>query len=61
MKVKHPTDKENTPGDFSDNFRNIKNYVQVEHFEKFTKNRLIFPIFRSWKTAGGRKIFKMGI
>jgi hypothetical protein len=59
MKVNYPTNKENTPEDFSDNFRNIKNFVQVDHFKKFTKNRLIFPIFRSRKTAGGRKIFKM--
>jgi hypothetical protein len=26
MKVNYPTDKENTPEDFSDNFRNIKNF-----------------------------------
>jgi hypothetical protein len=58
MKVNYPTNKENTPEDFSDNFRNIKNIVQVDHFKKFTKNRLIFPIFRFRKTAGGRKIFK---
>jgi hypothetical protein len=60
MKVYYPTDKKNTPGDISDNFRNIKNFFQVDHFKKFTKNRLIFPIFRSRKTAGRRKIFKMG-
>jgi hypothetical protein len=60
MKVNYPTNKKNTHKDFSDNFHNIKNFVQVDHFKKFTKNRLIFPIFRSRKTAGGRKIFKMG-
>jgi hypothetical protein len=60
MKVNYPTDKKNTPEDFSDNFHNIKNFVQVDHFKKFTKNRLIFPIFRSQKTAGGRKNFMMG-
>ncbi len=58
MKVNYPTNKENIPEDFSDNFRDIKNIVQVDHFKKFTKNRLSFPIFRSRKTAGGRKIFK---
>jgi hypothetical protein len=58
MKVNYPTNKENTPEDFSDNFRNIKNFVQVDHFKKITKNRLIFPFFRSRKTAGGRKTFK---
>ncbi len=58
MKVNYPTDKENTQED-SDNFRNIKNFVQVDHFKKFTKNSLIFPIIRSQKAAGGRKIFKM--
>ncbi len=60
MKFNYPTNKKNTPEDFSDNFHNIKNFVQVDHFKKFTKNRLIFPIFHSRKTAGGRKIFKMG-
>jgi hypothetical protein len=58
MKVNYPTIKKNTHKDFSENFRNIKIFVQVDHFKKFTKNRLIFPIFRSRKTADGRKIFK---
>jgi hypothetical protein len=31
MKVNNSTDKENTPEDFSENFRNIKNFVQVDH------------------------------
>jgi hypothetical protein len=60
MKVNYHTDKENIPEDISDKFRNIKNFVQVDHFKKYMKNSLIFAIFRSWKTAGGRKIFKMG-
>jgi hypothetical protein len=34
MKVNYPTNKENTPEDFSDNFHNIKNFVQVDLSEK---------------------------
>ncbi len=37
MKVNYPTDKENTPEDFSVNFRNIKNFIQVDHVEKIKK------------------------
>jgi hypothetical protein len=61
MKVNYPTNKENTPEDFSNNFRNIKNFVQVDHPKKMIKNRLIILIFRSRKSAGGRKIFKIGL
>jgi hypothetical protein len=61
VKVKNSTDKKNIPEDFSDNFLNIKNFVQVDNLEKIMKNRLTFPIFRSQKTAGARKIFKMGL
>jgi hypothetical protein len=38
------TNKENTRMDFSDNFHNIKNFVQVDHFEKILKIPLIFPV-----------------
>ncbi len=55
MKVNYPTDKKNTHKDFSDNFHNIENFVQVEHLKKSLKNRLISPLYRSRKTAGGRK------
>jgi hypothetical protein len=34
MKVNYPTDKENTPEDFSDNFRNIKNF-QITKLKAF--------------------------
>ncbi len=34
MKVNYPTKKKNTPKDFSDNFHNIKLFVQVDHLEK---------------------------
>ncbi len=60
MKVNYPTDNKNTPKDFSDNFHNIKKSVQVDHLEKITKNRIILPVYRSQKTAGGRKIFSTG-
>jgi hypothetical protein len=32
MKVNYHTNKINTQMDFSDNFHNIKNFVQVDHF-----------------------------
>jgi hypothetical protein len=57
MKVNYPTNKETTPEDFSDNFRNIKKFVQVDHSKKIMKKRLIFSVCRSQKTAGGRKFF----
>jgi hypothetical protein len=60
IKGNYPTDKKNTPNDSSKTFLNIEYFVQVGHLEKIMKN-LIFPIFRSKKTAGGRKIFKMGL
>jgi hypothetical protein len=45
MKISYPTDKKNTPEDFSNNFRNIENFVQVDHSKKMTKNRYIFFYF----------------
>jgi hypothetical protein len=57
MKVNYPTDNKNTPKDFSDSFHNIKKFVQVDHLKKNQKNRLIFSVCRSQKTAGGWKIF----
>jgi hypothetical protein len=50
MKVNYPTDNKNTQMDFSDNFHNIKNFVQVDHIEKIMKNRLIFSSCRFQKT-----------
>jgi hypothetical protein len=46
--------------DFSDNFHNIKNFVQVDHFKKNYKNLVISSFDRSRKTAVGRKIFPIG-
>jgi hypothetical protein len=60
MKANYPTNKENTQMDFSDNFHNIKNFVQVDHCENISKNLLIFSSQRSRKTAGGRKNFPIG-
>jgi hypothetical protein len=37
MKVNYPTDKKNTPEDFSDNFHNIENFVQFDLSEKQRK------------------------
>jgi hypothetical protein len=59
MKVKYPANKKNTHKDFSDHFRNIKNFVQVEHLNESLKNRLIFTSYRSRKIAGGRKNFQV--
>jgi hypothetical protein len=42
MKVNYPTNKENTRMDFSDNFHNIKNFVQVDHLEKNINHPLYF-------------------
>jgi hypothetical protein len=57
MKVNYPTNKKNIPKDFSDNFHNIKKFVQVDHSKKIVKNRFIFSLSRSRKNAGGQKIF----
>ncbi len=49
--------------DFFDHFHNIKNFVQVDHFENIMKNRLISSSCHSrkyglvWKYADGLKIF----
>jgi hypothetical protein len=56
MKVNYPTNKENTHTDFSDNFHNIKNFVQVDRRFKISKNSF-FPFLRSRKILGDRKIF----
>jgi hypothetical protein len=45
--------------DFSDNFHNIKNFVQVDYFENIQKNRSIFSSQRSRKAAVGRKNFSI--
>jgi hypothetical protein len=42
MKVNYPTERKTPLRDFSNNFRNIKNFVQVDHFKKFTKNASFF-------------------
>jgi hypothetical protein len=60
MKVNYLTNKKNTQMDFSDNFHNIKNFVQVDHLEIFLKNLFIFSLFRSPKNVVGRKNFPIG-
>jgi hypothetical protein len=50
MKVNYPTNKKSTHKDFSDNFHNIENFVQVEHLKESLKNRLFFSL-----SAGSRK------
>jgi hypothetical protein len=44
MKVNYPTNKENTRMDFSDNFHNIKNFVQVDQLEKNINHPLNFSL-----------------
>jgi hypothetical protein len=53
MKINYPTNKKNTRMDFSDNFHNIKLFIQVDHIEKNIKNSLNFfclplPKNRRW-------------
>ncbi len=55
MKVNYPNNERITQMDFSDNFHNIKNFV--DHFENISKNLVISSFDRSRKTTGGRKIF----
>jgi hypothetical protein len=59
MKVNYTTNKENTHTDFSDNFHNIKNFVQVDRRFKISKNSFIFPFLRSRKILGDWKISKL--
>ncbi len=49
MKVNYPTNNKNTQMDFSDNFHNIKNFVQVDDIEKIMKSRFKFSFCRSQK------------
>ncbi len=44
MKVNYPTNKENTRMDLSDNFHNIKNFVQVDQLEKNINHPLNFSL-----------------
>ncbi len=60
MKVNYPTNNENTQMDFCDNFHNIKNFVQVDHFKKKERKTSLFFLCRSPKTAVGRKKFPIG-
>jgi hypothetical protein len=58
IKVNYPTNNKKIQMDFSDNFCNIKKFVQVDHIEKIMKNRPNFSFCRSKKkNASGRKIF----
>jgi hypothetical protein len=57
MNVSYPNDKRNIQMDFSDNFHNIKNFVQVGHLENISKNLVISSFDRSRKTTGGGKNF----
>jgi hypothetical protein len=52
-KVNYPTNNKITPEDFSDNFHNIKKFVQVDHLGKITKKPPHFfcsplPKIRRW-------------
>jgi hypothetical protein len=46
MKINYPNNKKNIRMDFSDNFHNIKLFVQVDHIEKNIKNPLNFPFLQ---------------
>jgi hypothetical protein len=55
---KFPNQK-NTPEDFSDNFHNIKNFVQVDHLEKNYEKPPHFSFFPLPENRRWPKIFKM--
>jgi hypothetical protein len=59
MKVTYPTDQKNIHKDFSNNFHNIENFVQVDHLKKRLKNLLIFTSYRFRKTDSGRKNYQV--
>jgi hypothetical protein len=58
IKVNYTTDKKTTPEDFSDNIRNIKFFVQVDHLEKFIKNLFIFLFTAPGKSPVAGKFSK---
>jgi hypothetical protein len=58
MKVNYPTNKTNTQMDFSDNFHNIKNFVQVDHFKKIKKGDSFFLNTAPEKPLVTGKIFQ---
>ncbi len=65
MKLNYQTNKKNTHRDFSDNFYNIKHFVQMGRIEKIIniswQKTPTFSLFRrSRETARGRKIFPIG-
>jgi hypothetical protein len=51
MKVNYPINKRNTQLDFSDNFHNIKNFVQVDHFVVILKTVPFFLMAALKKTS----------
>jgi hypothetical protein len=65
MKLNYHTNKKNTHRDFSDNFYNIKHFVQMGRIEKIIniswQKPPTFSLFRrSRETPRGRKIFPIG-
>ncbi len=56
MKGNYPTNKKNTQMNFSDNFHNIKNFAQVDHFKNILENRSSFSFHHSRKYADGLKM-----
>jgi hypothetical protein len=55
-----PTNVKNTRLDFSENFHNIKEFLQVDHLEKIIKlTASFFRFHRFRKIAGGRKMFEV--
>jgi hypothetical protein len=60
MKINYSTNKKNTRMDFSDNFHNIKLFVQVDHIEKNIQNSLNFSFLQLQENSRGRKNFPAG-
>jgi hypothetical protein len=58
MKVNYSTDNKNTQMDFSDNFHDIKNFVQVDpHRKNYEKSPHFFFLPLSKKNDGDRQDF----
>jgi hypothetical protein len=60
MKVNYPNNKRNTQFDFFDNYHNIKNFVQVDHFEKKLKTAPFFLFTAPEKPPVAEKKFQVG-
>jgi hypothetical protein len=59
MKVNYPTNKKNTHKDFSDNFHNIENFVQVDHLKESLKAASFLLLITPEEPPVAGKIFQV--